>query len=154
MHKGAGFSAATLGNGKIFTVQGHTLRRHNIGTGTLDTGFDGDGRFDLESQTVLEKCEAFDVAVSGSNGKIAVTGTGQSLDPTERTFPQRVGGAQAAGSVIVLLNFSGTLDNTFDSNASRSTTARTSARCCSAERRAFRGHASSGLLIRIFLRLV
>jgi len=105
----------TVGSGKIFTVGGNVVRRHNLGTGTLDTGFDTDGLFDLEAQTVLDQAGADDVVVSDS-GKIAVTGLGQSQDATERKFPQRVGGAESRGSVIVMLNPNATLDNAFDAN--------------------------------------
>jgi uncharacterized delta-60 repeat protein len=105
----------TVGDGRIYTVSGNVLRRHNVGTGTLDSSFDGDGRFDLALQTVLDGFGGSAIAVS-SSGNVAVIGAGKSDDATERKFPQRLGGEASRGGSVVLLNADGTLDNTFDAN--------------------------------------
>ncbi|HYO08851.1 MAG TPA: calcium-binding protein [Tepidisphaeraceae bacterium] len=104
-----------VAGGKLYTVGDHAIRRHNLGTGTLDAGFDGDGQFDLKSQTVLSAYNAFDVAVSPA-GKVAVAGFGTSADATEKKLPQRAGEARPNGAAIVVLDSDGTLDEGFDEN--------------------------------------
>jgi uncharacterized delta-60 repeat protein len=87
---------------KFFTLTESTLRRHNLGSGSLDVGFDTDGQVSLLVPGGLNMVLPHDLAVSADGTKLAIDGFADSDDPTEKQLPQRFAEDQPRGNAVIV----------------------------------------------------